>query len=50
MTDGYAEVASFLAKAGLTEHLESLLKNGVCTREILESLDEADMREWGLDP
>ena len=46
MTDGDAEVASFLAKAGLTEHLEVawfLAKAGL-------TFDEADMRECGLDP
>ena len=46
MTDADAEVASFLAKAGLTEHLEVawfLAKAGL-------TFDEADMRECGLDP
>ena len=43
---GAPEVASFLAKAGLTEHLEVawfLAKAGL-------TFDEADMRECGLDP
>ena len=41
---------TFLAKVGLTQHLEALRGNGVGTMGILEYLDEADMRECGLEP
>ena len=41
---------TFLANVGLIQHLEALRRNGVGTMEILEYLDEADMRECGLEP
>ena len=40
---------TFLAKAGLTQNLDALRGNGVGTMGILEYLDEADMRECGLE-
>ena len=48
MTDDAAEVASFLAKTGLTQHLDALRGNGVGTMGILENMNKAHVKNCGL--
>ena len=49
--DGAAEVASFLAKAGLTQHFVTctLLNNDVLTMKSLESMRKPDVKKLGLN-
>ena len=49
MTDDAAEVSSFLAKTGLTQHLDALRGNGVGTMGILESMHKPDVKKCGLN-
>ena len=49
MTDDAAKVASFLAKTGLTQHLDALLGNGVGTMGILENMHKPDVKKCGLN-
>ena len=49
MTDGDAEVASFLAKAGLAQHLPTLRKQNVLTMKNLEDLRKPDLMKCGLN-
>ena len=49
MTDGDAEVASFLAKAGLAQHLPTLRKINVLTMKNLEDLRKPDLMKCGLN-
>ena len=47
--DGAAEVASFLAKAGLTQHFVTLRNNDVLTMKSLESMRKPDVKKLGLN-
>ena len=49
--DGAAEVASFLAKAGLTQHFVTftLRNNDVLTMKNLESMRKPDVKKRGLN-
>ena len=47
--DGAAEVASFLAKAGLTQHFVTLRNNEVLTMKNLEIMRKPDVKKCGLD-
>ena len=49
MTDNAAEVASFLAKAGLAQHLPTLRKQNVLTMKNLEDLRKPDLMKCGLN-
>ena len=49
MTDDAAEVASFLAKAGPTQHLVTLRNNDVLTMKNLENMRKPDVKKCGLN-
>ena len=46
---GAAEVASFLAKAGLTQHFVTLRNNDVLTMKNLESMHKPNVKKLGLN-
>ena len=49
MTDNAAEVASFLAKAGLAQHFVTLRDKDVLTMKNLEDLRKPDLMKCGLN-
>ena len=49
MRDNAAEVASFLAKAGLTQHFLTLREKDVLTMKNLENMRKPDVKKCGLN-